>query len=43
MAICPNCKSVLTCGCQQRTTSTGVKVCQNCQQQYEKQQQQQNK
>jgi transcription elongation factor Elf1 len=30
MALCPNCGAVLTCGCQQRTTSTGQAACQNC-------------
>lgn len=40
MALCPNCKSVLSCGCQKRTASNGVQVCQTCQPQYEKQLQQ---
>jgi hypothetical protein len=44
MALCPNCKSVMSCGCQKRTASNGTQVCQNCQSRYEKQlQQQQNK
>jgi uncharacterized protein YbaR (Trm112 family) len=36
MALCPNCKSVLSCGCQKRTASNGSLVCQNCLSQYEK-------
>lgn len=43
MALCPNCKSVLSCGCQKRTASNGAQVCQTCQSQYEKQLQQQQK
>jgi hypothetical protein len=30
MAICQNCGAQLTCGCQQRTSSTGQPACQNC-------------
>lgn len=41
MPLCPNCKSVLSCGCQKRTTSNGTEVCQNCLSEYEKQGQQQ--
>lgn len=43
MAICQNCGAVLTCGCQQRTTSTGQPACQNCINAYEQQIAQQNK
>jgi len=34
-ATCPNCKSVLTCGCQLKTASNGTRVCNNCIQSYE--------
>lgn len=41
MAICQNCGAVLTCGCQQRTTSTGAPACQNCLEDFEQQKAQQ--
>lgn len=40
MALCPNCKSVISCGCQLKTATNGAKVCNNCQAAYEKQLQQ---
>lgn len=30
MRQCPNCGSQITCGCQDRIASNGVKVCSNC-------------
>ena len=36
MAICPNCKSKLSCGCQNRTAIDGKKVCSNCMASYQK-------
>jgi len=30
MSNCPNCKNVLTCGCQKRTSSKGVAGCSKC-------------
>lgn len=30
MAQCNNCKTTLSCGCQNRTASNGVQVCSNC-------------
>jgi RNase P subunit RPR2 len=36
MAICPNCKSKLSCGCQKRTASDGKQVCSNCMTAYQK-------
>lgn len=35
MAICPNCKSKLSCGCQKRTASDGKQVCSNCMSSYQ--------
>ena len=35
MAICNNCKSVLSCGCQKRKASDGAAVCNNCISRYE--------
>lgn len=32
---CPNCNSVITCGCQQRVASNGAPVCSSCHPQYE--------
>jgi hypothetical protein len=32
-----NCKTSLSCGCQQRTASNGASVCANCSVQYEQQ------
>lgn len=29
-AICPNCKTKLSCGCQRRTASNGVTACSSC-------------
>jgi hypothetical protein len=37
MAQCNNCKTTLSCGCQNRTASNGVQVCSNCLAQYEQQ------
>lgn len=37
MAQCNNCKTTLSCGCQNRTASNGVQVCSNCLTQYEQQ------
>lgn len=37
MSICSNCKSKLSCGCQKRTASNGMGVCNNCLPQYEAQ------
>jgi hypothetical protein len=34
---CPNCGTVITCGCQQRTASNGVQACTNCIGTYEQQ------
>lgn len=34
-AICPNCKSKLSCGCQKRTASNGASVCTTCLSSYE--------
>jgi len=36
MAICPNCKKQLSCGCQRRTASNGSTVCSSCLNSYEK-------
>lgn len=36
MALCNNCKSKLSCGCQKRTASDGKPVCANCVAAYEK-------
>lgn len=33
--ICPNCKTKLSCGCQQRTASNRATVCSNCISSYE--------
>jgi len=35
MAMCSNCKSNLSCGCQKRTASDGKSVCNKCQASYE--------
>ena len=35
MAQCNNCKTPLSCGCQNRTATDGVQVCSNCLTQYE--------
>jgi len=35
MAMCSNCKSNLSCGCQKRTASDGKSVCTKCQTSYE--------
>jgi hypothetical protein len=35
-AICPTCKSSLSCGCQKRVASNGVHVCTLCVAKYEK-------
>lgn len=35
-AICPTCKSTLSCGCQKRVASNGVNVCTLCIAKYEK-------
>jgi hypothetical protein len=35
MAQCNNCKSSLSCGCQNRKASDGTQVCANCITQYE--------
>ena len=37
MRTCPNCGSQITCGCQDRTASNGVKVCSTCVSLYEQQ------
>jgi hypothetical protein len=34
-AICQNCKSKLSCGCQKRSASNGVPVCTMCLSSYE--------
>ena len=34
-AICPNCKTILSCGCQKRAASNGVQVCTLCIAKYE--------
>lgn len=34
-AICPNCKSRLSCGCQKRSASNGATVCTMCINAYE--------
>jgi hypothetical protein len=36
-AICPTCGSKLSCGCQLRTASNGIKVCSLCISKYENQ------
>lgn len=33
--ICSNCKTKLSCGCQQRVASNGASVCSNCISSYE--------
>lgn len=33
--ICSNCKTKLSCGCQQRVASNGTSVCSNCISSYE--------
>lgn len=33
--VCNNCKTTLSCGCQQRTASDGKQVCSNCISSYE--------
>lgn len=35
-AICPNCKTKLSCGCQRRTASNGATACSSCIGAYEK-------
>lgn len=35
MAICSNCKTKLSCGCQKRTASNGTQVCSTCLGSYE--------
>jgi hypothetical protein len=35
MAICTNCNTNLSCGCQRRTASDGKECCTECIQQYE--------
>lgn len=35
MAICPNCKAKLECGCQRRTASDGTSCCELCLKKYE--------
>lgn len=37
MKTCTNCKSKITCSCQERVASNGVKVCSSCAVQYEQQ------
>jgi hypothetical protein len=37
MAMCPNCKAKMSCGCQKRTASNGQQVCSNCLGKYEAQ------
>jgi hypothetical protein len=32
---CPNCNSVLSCGCQRRTARDGKEVCEDCLESYE--------
>jgi transcription elongation factor Elf1 len=32
---CPNCKKLITCGCQLKTASNNTKVCTNCIANYE--------
>lgn len=34
-ALCPNCKKVLSCGCQLKTASDGRRVCNSCKSNYE--------
>lgn len=34
-AVCPTCKSTLSCGCQKRKASNGAVVCTMCQAKYE--------
>jgi hypothetical protein len=34
-SLCPNCKSVLSCGCQLKTASDGKRVCNSCKANYE--------
>jgi hypothetical protein len=34
-ATCPNCKTRLSCGCQNRRASNGTAVCSNCISKYE--------
>lgn len=37
MKSCTNCGATITCGCQERVASNGVKVCSNCITAYENQ------
>lgn len=37
MANCPNCNSVITCGCQKRKASNNAEVCSKCIDAYQKQ------
>lgn len=37
MRKCQNCGTEITCGCQDRTASNGIKVCSNCISFYEQQ------
>jgi hypothetical protein len=32
---CPNCRAVLSCGCQRRTATDGKQLCSSCLQSYE--------
>lgn len=36
---CPNCGALITCNCQNRTTSDNKQACSNCIEEYEKQKQ----
>lgn len=35
-ALCPNCKTKLSCGCQRRTASNGTTACSSCIDSYER-------
>jgi hypothetical protein len=35
-ALCPNCKTKLSCGCQRRTASNGTTACSSCIGSYER-------
>lgn len=37
MAVCGNCNTRITCGCQRATAKDGKKVCTNCVQSYNQQ------
>lgn len=37
MAVCPNCKAAITCGCQRTTAKDGTAVCKSCASSYNEQ------